>query len=83
MKRGEIFPSWRYHPDGRSTLCETAEQDALLGDEWSDDDVRSHAGPAVTIYKALEGVSAPSATVADETADDLEPPKRRGRKPKA
>ena len=39
MERGTIYPSWRYHVDGRSVLCRDAAQDADLED-WSDADVR-------------------------------------------
>lgn len=39
MMRGAIYPSWRYHVDGRSVLCADASQDADLTD-WSDADVR-------------------------------------------
>jgi len=39
MERGSIYPSWRYHVDGRSLLCKDAAQDAELED-WSDKDVR-------------------------------------------
>jgi hypothetical protein len=39
MERGSIYPSWRYHVDGRSVKCLDAAQDADLED-WSDKDVR-------------------------------------------
>jgi hypothetical protein len=39
MERGSIYPSWRYHVDGRSVKCLDASQDADLAD-WSDEDVR-------------------------------------------
>lgn len=39
-ERGSIYPSWRYHPDGRSTLCTSPDEDDALGEEWSDRDVR-------------------------------------------
>jgi len=42
MERGSIYPSWRYHVDGRSLLCKDAAQDAELED-WSDKDVRWQA----------------------------------------
>lgn len=74
MERGSIYPSYRYHPDGRSVRCESKEQDAALGDEWSDKDVR--------------GVSIDTPST-DDTADVVPPAdgqdarKKRGRKPKA
>lgn len=40
MARGDIYPSWRYHRTDKPVICQNAEQDAQLGDEWSDEDIR-------------------------------------------
>ena len=36
MKRGELYPSWRYHQTEAPVLCRSKAQDDELGDEWSD-----------------------------------------------
>lgn len=82
MERGSIYPSWRFHPDGRSALCLDAVQDNALGEAWSDADVRSHAGPEVTMAQALES-SAPAIDAAPDPPVDDPTPQKRGRKPKA
>ena len=43
MKRGSIYPSWRYHKTEPPVLCADAKHDAELGDEWSDEDIREVA----------------------------------------
>jgi hypothetical protein len=45
MERGSIYPSWRYHKTEPPVLCEGPEQDAQLGDEWSDEDIREFGAP--------------------------------------
>lgn len=40
MKTESVFPSWRYHKTEPPLLCQTAEQAAKLGSEWSDKDIR-------------------------------------------
>ena len=40
MIRGSLYPSWRYHADGRSELCLTPEEDVEMGADWSDEDIR-------------------------------------------
>ncbi len=70
MKRGTIYPSWRYHPDGRAELCLTEKRDEEMGAEWSDEDVR---------FTAPINDAEPS----PEEEPEPEAPVRRGRKPKA
>lgn len=40
MERGSIYPSWRYHADGRAELCLTPARDEEMGADWSDADIR-------------------------------------------
>lgn len=40
MKRGSIYPSWRYHATEPPVLCQSADQDDALGADWSDEDIR-------------------------------------------
>lgn len=70
MDRGSIYPSWRYHADGRSELCLTPERDAEMGADWSDKDIRQTSAVVVDT-PALETPSVP------ETSEAA--PKRRGR----
>lgn len=74
MKRGDIYPSWRYHATEPPVLCQDAEQDAQLGSEWSDADIR--------VFEAINGV--PVLSDDEHPAGDIvDAPKKRGRKPKA
>lgn len=69
MKRGAIYPSWRYHRTESPVLCQSAEQDAELGDDWSDEDIRQ------------AGVDEKARLSADEAPEtDEAPPPKRGRK---
>ena len=67
MERGTIYPSWRYHTDGRSLLCRDAAHDAELAD-WSDDDVR---------WTPVNGTPLPELTA--EPNDVPEPKRKPGR----
>lgn len=54
MERGSIYPSWRYHADGRSTLCLTRAQDAELGNDWSDADIRGSHPDAPVVEELVD-----------------------------
>lgn len=69
MERGSIYPSWRYHADGRSQLCKDAAQDAELSD-WSDDDVRG----------TINGTPLPELT--GEPEPEIEEPKKKPGRPR-
>jgi hypothetical protein len=71
MERGSIYPSWRYHKTEPPVLCEGPEQDAQLGDEWSDEDIREFGAPQT---------DAPAEAPVEPPAEE---PKKRGRKAKA
>jgi hypothetical protein len=71
MERGSIYPSWRYHPDGRAELCLGKDRDDEMGAEWSDEDVR------FTKINAGEPSPAPEPEP-EPSSDEVEPP-RRGR----
>lgn len=77
MERGSLYPSWRYHPDGRSQLVTTADQDAALTPDWSDADVRHHINAVVVVAEEPEAPEAEPDT-APET-----PKKKRGRPKKS
>ena len=63
MKRGSIYPSWRYHKTDPPVLCADAAHDAELGDEWSDADIRDFtSAPA-----AAEATTAPAEDSAPKT----------------
>lgn len=63
MKRGSIYPSWRYHKTDPPVLCADAAHDAELGDEWSDEDIREVA-PETPAAAAAEPSAAPAESAA-------------------
>lgn len=73
MERGSIYPSWRYHTTEAPVLCLDAAQDAALGHDWSDEDIR--------VFPQAGDVAAETSIAED--APTAEAPKKRGRKPKA
>lgn len=82
MERGSIYPSWRYHRDGRSVLCEGPEQDEQLGSNWSDRDIRDFSPKApISVENSVENVDVSEKPALVPTSDGVGTPKKR--KPKA
>jgi hypothetical protein len=83
MERGSIYPSWRYHKTEPPVLCENAEQDAALGSNWSDKDIREISpNEPLSTENSVENLDLSEKTDLVPTSDAVGP-KKRGRKSKA